>query len=100
LCLCRLSISPRGDRRGGTPAGGRRGTPLRAAKRRRYDEESIETAAEYDTNSVANGDVEILEDDPEGKFIRLHNKGDKVFGLFYVIFIKFMLAIMIDIYGL
>jgi lamin B len=61
-----------------TPAGGRRGTPLRASKKRRYEEESVETAAEFDTSSTVNGDVEILEDDPEGKFIRLLNKGEKV----------------------
>jgi len=73
----RLSISPRGLR-GETPAGGRRGTPLRANKRRRFEEESTESAAEYDSNSLVHGDVEILEDDPEGKFIRLHNQGEKV----------------------
>lgn len=73
----RLSISPRLLTRGGTPAGGRRGTPLRATKKRRLEEE-IESAAEYDTNAVVHGDIEVLEDSPEGKFIRLKNNGDKV----------------------
>lgn len=73
----RLSISPRMQTRGGTPVGGRRGTPLRATKKRRYEEES-ESAAEYDSSAVVHGDVEVLEDSVEGKFIRLRNNGDKV----------------------
>ncbi|ODN05011.1 Lamin-C [Orchesella cincta] len=72
----RLSISPRPGPRGGTPAGGRRATPLRASKKRRYEEET-ESSAEYDSNSVVLGDVEILEDSTDGKFIRLKNNGDK-----------------------
>jgi len=72
----RLSISPRLAGRGGTPAGGRRATPLRATKKRRFEEET-ESSAEYDSNSVVKGDIEICEDSPEGKFIRLRNNGDK-----------------------
>lgn len=83
--MYRLSISPRFQPRGGTPAGGRRGTPLRATKKRRFEEE-IESAAEYDTNAVVLGDVEVLEDSPDGKFIRLRNNGDKV--NFYNYFLK------------
>jgi len=58
---------------------GRRGTPLRGGKRKRYEEECLEATSEYDTNSITHSEVEILDDDPaEGKFVRLHNKGDKV----------------------
>jgi len=49
---------------------------LRGTKKRRFEEE-VESSTEYDSNSVVNGDVEILEDSPEGKFIRLKNNGDK-----------------------
>jgi hypothetical protein len=37
-----------------------------------------ESSSAYESNAISNGDVEISEDDPEGKFIKLHNKGDKV----------------------
>ena len=59
---------------------GTRGTPLRVTKRKRgvFEEETIDSAAEYDTNTITNGEIEISEDDPEGRFIRLHNKSDKV----------------------
>ncbi|CAG7725162.1 unnamed protein product [Allacma fusca] len=76
----RLSLSPkRALTRDETPsgAGGRRGTPLRVTKRKRYEEETMDSAAEFDTNTITHGDIEISEDDPEGKYIRLHNKSDK-----------------------
>ncbi len=61
--------------------GGRR-TPLRGGlkrKRATFDEYSLEeSSSAYESNAISNGDVEISEDDPEGKFIKLHNKGDKV----------------------
>ena len=41
-------------------------------------EETIDSAAEYDTSTITNGDIEISEEDPEGRFIRLHNKSVNV----------------------
>lgn len=61
-----------------TPATEGRGTPLRAVKKRRFEEESYSAEAEYDVDTTAMGDIEITEDDGEGKFIILTNKGDKV----------------------
>jgi len=72
----RLRISPRQmQQRGLTPAGGRRATPVRGGKKRRYEEE--EAVASYETASDAVGDVVIAEDDAEGKFVKLENTGDK-----------------------
>ncbi|KAG4069850.1 hypothetical protein HA402_009557 [Bradysia odoriphaga] len=58
-----------------------RGTPSRrtpAAKRKRaaYDE-SDEVTYEFAVDSTSTGDIEITEADPEGKFVKLHNKSDK-----------------------
>lgn len=58
-----------------------RGTPSRrtpAAKRKRtiYDE-TDEIAYDYAVTSSSTGDIEISEADPEGKFVKLHNKSQK-----------------------
>lgn len=58
-----------------------RGTPSRrtpAAKRKRtaYDE-ADEITYEFAVDSTSTGDIEITETDPEGKFVKLHNKSDK-----------------------
>lgn len=58
-----------------------RGTPSRrtpAAKRKRaaYDE-ADEITYEFAVDSTSTGDIEITEADPEGKFVKLHNKSDK-----------------------
>lgn len=58
-----------------TPAG--RATPARGGKRKRtlLDEEE-HTIADYSVLSTAKGDIEIQESCPEGKFVKLHNKGE------------------------
>lgn len=55
-------------------------TPSRAGnKRKRIVEESEERSlADYSVTSSAKGDVEIVDADPEGKFVKLLNKGSKV----------------------
>lgn len=42
------------------------------------EESSSYSLADFITTSSAKGDVEVAEVDPEGKFIRLLNKGEKV----------------------
>lgn len=63
--------------RSGTPS---RRTPTRALKRKRtmLEESSSYTLSDFLTTSNAKGDVEIVEVEPEGKFIRLNNRGEKV----------------------
>lgn len=63
--------------RSGTPS---RRTPTRALKRKRtmLEESSSYSLADFITTSSAKGDMEVAEVDPEGKFIRLLNKGEKV----------------------
>lgn len=58
-----------------------RGTPSRrtpAAKRKRtiYDE-AEEIVYDYAVTSSSTGDIEISEADPDGKFVKLHNKSEK-----------------------
>lgn len=58
-----------------------RGTPSRrtpAAKRKRtiYDE-ADEIVYDYAVTASSTGDIEITEADPEGKFVKLHNKSEK-----------------------
>ncbi|KAA0185772.1 hypothetical protein HAZT_HAZT004327 [Hyalella azteca] len=60
----------------------RGGTPLRGVKRKRTmfsDEET--TKAELKSTATATGSVHIVEEDPDGKYIKLHNKGDKEYSL-------------------
>lgn len=59
-----------------TPAG--RGTPSRAGKRKRtfLDETDEVTTSDYSVLSAAKGDIEIIESCPEGKFVKLLNKGE------------------------
>ena len=76
----RLSISPRGTTLGNVETPGARRTPLRGGlkrKRAAFDEYALDEVA-YESNARSNGDVEIVEDDPEGKFVKLRNKSDKV----------------------
>lgn len=76
----RLNISnasPSFSRSGrATPAG--RGTPSRAGKRKRtfLDETDEVSTADFSVLSASKGDVEIQESCPEGKFVKLFNKGD------------------------
>ncbi|KAF2367438.1 Lamin Tail Domain [Trinorchestia longiramus] len=60
----------------------RGGTPLRGVKRKRTmfsDEET--TKAEFKSTATTTGAVHIVEEDVDGKFIKLHNKGDKEYSL-------------------
>jgi lamin B len=76
----RLNISPRQLLLQQQHAQGLRRTPLRGEKRKRahFEEFSAEDSNfAYETTANVSGDVEILEDDPEGKYVKIHNKGDK-----------------------
>ncbi|PSN52874.1 Lamin-C [Blattella germanica] len=58
-----------------------RRTPVRGGKRKRTTlEESEESSVStnYDITKHAKGDVEISDVCPDGKFVKLHNKGNKV----------------------
>lgn len=59
-----------------TPAG--RGTPSRAGKRKRWqtDETDEVSTSDFSVLSASKGDIEIQESDPEGKFVKLFNKGE------------------------
>lgn len=58
-----------------TPAG--RGTPSRAGKRKRLlDDTEEHSVSDYSVLSTAKGDIEIQESCPEGKFVKLFNKGE------------------------
>lgn len=52
--------------------------PSRAAKRKRafLDETDEVTASDFSVLSASKGDIEIQESCPEGKFVKLFNKGD------------------------
>lgn len=56
-------------------------TPIRGpgGKRKRIflDETEDRSRSDYFVTSTAKGDVEISETDPEGRFVKLHNKSDK-----------------------
>ncbi|XP_046398629.1 lamin Dm0-like [Ischnura elegans] len=74
-----LSASPGGTvkQSRGTPVS--RYTPVRGGKRKRtFLEESEESSqSDYSISSQAKGSVEISENCPQGKFVKLHNKGNK-----------------------
>ncbi|KAG4076769.1 hypothetical protein HA402_009115 [Bradysia odoriphaga] len=65
-----------------TPVG--RSTPSRGgAKRKRtvLEESEERNLSEFSVTSSAKGDVEVLDVDPEGKFVKLHNKSNKEINL-------------------
>ncbi|XP_031571997.1 lamin-A-like isoform X2 [Actinia tenebrosa] len=67
----RLNITPPSSPVfGGTPGSGR---SRRGAKRARTEE----TESTITTTTTAEGAIQIIESDPEGKFIKLFNSGDK-----------------------
>jgi len=72
----RITVTTRTEgERGETPI---RRTPLRGMKRKRtVVEESSSEKSAFQSTARALGDIEIIEDCPEGKFIKLHNKSDK-----------------------
>ena len=82
---CRLNITPTQSQtssfsnslRAGRSTPSHFRTPSRAGKRKRTVLED-EDATNFSVNSSAKGDLEIVEVDGEGKFVRLLNRGAKV----------------------
>lgn len=71
----RLNMSQTGPIGSGTP---RSGFGIGGGKRKRtFLEESSETS-EIDTSKSCKGDIEVVEADSLGRFVRLHNKSNKV----------------------
>ena len=79
-----LSVNSSSAYRSGrvTPSGRRSATPgvggsSSAVKRRRtvIDESEDRSLADFTVNATAKGDLQILEADSEGRYIKLHNKG-------------------------
>ncbi|XP_031827557.1 lamin-C isoform X1 [Nomia melanderi] len=60
-----------------------RHTPLRGGKRKRtlLEESEERSSTDYSVTGTARGDVEITEADPQGRFVKLTNKGNKEIGL-------------------
>lgn len=89
---CRLNITPTQSQTSSFSQSLRAGratpvqfrTPSRAGKRKRAVFED-EEQANFTINSSAKGDVEINEIDPEGKFVKLLNRGNKVCVIFYLL---------------
>lgn len=52
-------------------------SPLRSAKRKRHISEETHYLTEYLTDSEKSGDVEIIDHDADGKYVRIENKNDK-----------------------
>lgn len=70
----RASVSGSGR---GTP--GRRATPLRAARKRTLLDESEERSlSDFSVTASAKGDLEVAEACPDGKYVKIRNKGKKV----------------------
>jgi len=57
-----------------------RHTPLRGGKRKRtlLEESEERSSSDYSVTGTARGDIEITEADPQGRFVKLTNKGNKV----------------------
>lgn len=75
----RLNITPSGELQHQRSSSQRR-TPVRSgAKRKRtlLDESQEATLNDYSINSSSKGDIEVAEADPEGRFVKLYNKGSK-----------------------
>ena len=87
------AAGPSSGTRSGTPS---RRTPTRALKRKRtmLEESSSYSLSDFLTTTSAVGDVEIVEVEPEGKFIRLNNKGEKV----SPVFIMFQVSARINLF--
>ncbi|KAB0791226.1 hypothetical protein PPYR_03026 [Photinus pyralis] len=78
----RLRISPSGVTEVHSVRSGsmqRRGTPLRAGAKRKRTllEEQEQSMSDYSVTSSSKTDIEISDVDPEGQFVKLHNKGNK-----------------------
>uniref|UniRef100_T1IJX5 Uncharacterized protein n=1 Tax=Strigamia maritima TaxID=126957 RepID=T1IJX5_STRMM len=70
-------ISPKTVRERSTPI--RRAPGFRAAKRKRMLMESEDMGTStFVSTATCKGDVELIDQDTDGKFVKLHNKGEKV----------------------
>ena len=60
-----------------------RHTPLRGGKRKRtlLEESEERSSSDYSVTGTARGDVEIAEADPQGRYVKLTNKGNKEISL-------------------
>ncbi|KAL6266858.1 hypothetical protein P5V15_003686 [Pogonomyrmex californicus] len=60
-----------------------RHTPLRGGKRKRtlLEESEERSSSDYSVTGTARGDIEITEADPQGRFVKLTNKGNKEISL-------------------
>jgi lamin B len=76
----RLNITPMQSTSGrATPS---RHTPLRGKRKRTLLEESEErSSSDYSVTGTARSDVEITDADPQGRFVKLTNKGNKEISL-------------------
>lgn len=86
----RLNITPSGSvteaSQHSVRSGSQRRTPMRSGignkrKRTLLDESQEATMNDYSINSSSKGDVEISEADPDGKFVKVYNKGSKELSL-------------------
>lgn len=83
LIFHRLNITPM-PTPSSTLTGGRttpsRHTPIRGGKRKRtlLEESEERSSSDYSVSGTARGDMEITEADPQGRYVKLTNKGAKV----------------------
>ncbi|KAK4877805.1 hypothetical protein RN001_010311 [Aquatica leii] len=78
----RLHLTPSGEVNTSTRAGllQRRGTPMRGASKRKrtlLEESQEQSVSDFSVSNSSKGDVEIAEADPDGQFVKLHNKSNK-----------------------
>ncbi|XP_045466240.1 lamin Dm0-like isoform X2 [Harmonia axyridis] len=76
----RLNITPPGNERGVRAGSQRRSTPFRAGSKRKrtlLEESQDSSVSDYSINKTSNGDIEVKEVDPEGKFVKLFNKSNQ-----------------------
>lgn len=85
LVFSRLNLTPSTKRKLSSSDTPLRGTPLRGMKRKRAVIEDTSKSA-FKSTSRAMGDIEIIDECPEGRFIRLENKNKKV--TFYSFFLS------------
>ncbi|EFN62381.1 Lamin-C [Camponotus floridanus] len=79
----RLNITPVQSTNTSGRATPSRHTPLRGGKRKRtlLEESEERSSSDYSVTGTARGDVEIAEADPQGRFVKLTNKGSKEISL-------------------
>ena len=67
-----------------------RHTPIRGGKRKRtlLEESEERSSSDYSVSGTARGDVEITEADPQGRYVKLTNKGNKVVIIYFKIYLK------------